>query len=199
MPVNKAALYTFVEKKRLEVIATKLAPLRKEKADLIKQARLDLIVKVEAEKGVTIEEVAKDMIALRDKCAILTDELRLHWGDVRHFRGRLERDTVQSIVDSTISNIEVDVQYPPRVNDLEVEIQAVENRIRDQFTKLEAIIKGNSAKIGLGLLKEAGFNMEEVELQFATPKNEIKALDIDNDLLGLPEAKKASEGASENG
>ena len=84
----------------------------------------------------------------------------------------------------------LDLPHNKRYNDLEIELQDLRTRLDDQFEKLNAMIKANSPKKGLELLKTAGFDMTEIEVRFATPKNEIMTLEVDNDLLSLPETPK---------
>lgn len=194
MAITKANIREFLTAKRQEVYDTKIKPLEKEKDALKDQTLRAAIAEIQNKSTWDLEKFAEKYVELCKEAAMIRDDAGVFWGIPRDL-GSDADNTKEEIVDRLIYQFKcgnAEITYPIRVNEIDTEIQDLQIRLRDQFRKLEALVLANSAKQCITLLREAGFDMDDLENRFATPKNEVKALDIDNDLLDLPEQKKAA-------
>ena len=192
MAITKQAIRDFLKEKREQIVKEKYAPLVEER-DLLKRiAKIEALEKINEAEKLNIDDFVKKYLDLAKDAAKIRDSLSLYWGDVKALASdatTTEDEFVSDLLE-VFSNSKKDIiKYPDRVLALNVDIQAISTRISDQFRKLEAMVKNNNAKQCIILLKEAGFDTDDLESRFSTPKNEVKALDIDNDLLNLPEKK----------
>lgn len=195
MAITKGNIRDFLSAKRQSLMDEKVKPLKEERQELKRQAKLKAFNKIEMSQDWELMAFIDKYLELTKEAAKIRDDAGLTWGFIRDLGGNND-ETKEHLVDNTLyvfGHGLHEITYPPRVQDLEVQIQDLEVRIRSQFRKLEALVASNSAKQCVVLLKEAGFDTDDLELRFATPKNEVKALDIDHELMGLPEQAKKVE------
>lgn len=200
MAITKGNIREFLAEKRQALYDSKVTPLKNELREIEYKTNHESFKKVQDSAKWDVEKFAKQFSKLAKEAALIRDDTGIYWGSVRdlsHYSGKTPQEIIDQIVSNYANNASSEITYPPRANELEVEIQDLETRIRDQFRKFEAMVCANSAKQCVTLLREAGFDVDDLENRFATPKNEVKALDIDNDLLGLPEQKKLEETTNE--
>lgn len=194
MAITKANIRDFLSEKQKEIKKAKLVPLREERDAIKDQVRRNALGEIESNSTWDMADFIAKFSELAKEAATIRDDTGTMWGILRDVGNKSDM-TLEQIADDILYDFSCghsnNWEYPVRVNELETEIQDLEIRIRDQFRKLEALVLSNSAKQCITLLKEAGFDTDDLENRFATPKNEVKALDIDNDLLDLPEQKKA--------
>lgn len=182
MTVTKSTLYRFLRDKKSEVIQAQLIPLRDKEAFLKEAAKLKTL------KGHSFDltELSRQFLDFLELCTEL-QEISIDWGSLP---GRVLRDLASyNSLDSMRDRIFRDVVYEDtdELRDLRVEIQSVRERIDFQFEQLNAIVKSRSAKKGLEFLTEAGFDTSGLDLSV---KHEVMTLEVDKDLLGLPEGDK---------
>lgn len=195
MAITKGNIRDFLSAKRREIEKARLVPLREEREAIKDQVHRESLAAIEAKASWDIAAFVEKFKELTKEAALIRDDTGTMWGILRDVGNKSDM-TSEQIFDDILYDFKCaqnNIEYPIRVNELETEIQSLQVRIRDQFRKLEALVASNSAKQCVVLLKEAGFDTDDLELRFATPKNEVKALDIDHELMGLPEQPKKGE------
>lgn len=182
MTVTKSTLYRFLRDKKNEVIQAQLIPLRDKEAFLKEAAKLKIL----KDHSFDLTQLSRQFLDFLELCTEL-HEISIDWGslpsrvlsDLNSYnsldamRDRILRDVVYEVTDE--------------IRDLRVEIQSVRERIDFQFDQLNAVVKSCSAKKGLEFLTEAGFDTSGLDLSV---KHEVMTLEVDKDLLGLPEGDK---------
>lgn len=181
MAITKSILYTFLGDKKTAVIKEKLVPLKEKYSQLERVAALE---RLEANK-IDLDVVSKkylDILALSEKI----ESISLKYCSIGYrIRTEISEYSTAELVKNKIVK-EIKSEKTDEMRDLEVEIQSVRERIDFQFRQLEALVRANSANKTLKLFKEMGFDVSELDV---TPKNEVLALKVDSELLGLPEGE----------
>lgn len=190
---KKNDLRGILENKRNELIKEKITPLENE----LREIRQSLKLKKAEKSGVDIDQLAKDIYEAGLRASLVRDAGNIYYGTLRQIAyyanetvGANDEEKIADLKDDIVSDVQLEsTDYDDRANEIEVELQDLKERIRAQFIKLDAVVTSRTANQAAELLKEAGFDLSSLEN--VEPKMEIKALDIDSELLGLPEGVQA--------
>ena len=182
MTVSKSILYGFLRVKKSEVIQAQLTPLRDKEAFLEEAAKQKAL----KDHSFDLTQLSRQFLDFLELCTEL-QEISIDWGSLP---GRLLSvlsyyPSLDSMRDRILRDIVC--ENTDELRDLRVEIQSVRERIDFQFDQLNGIVKSRSAKKGLEFLTEAGFDTSGLDLSV---KHEVMTLEVDKDLLGLPEGDK---------
>lgn len=182
MTVTKSILYRFLRVKKLEVIQAQLNPLRDKAASLAEEARLKTL----KDHGFDLTQLSRQFLDFLELCTEL-HEISSDWGSLpsRVLNNLNSCNSLDAMRDQLLRDVVYEVTG--EILDLRVEIQSVRERIDFQFEQLNAVVKSCSAKRGLEFLTEAGFDTSGLDLSV---KHEVMTLEVDKDLLGLPEGDK---------
>lgn len=180
MAVTKSVLYKFLSVKQQEVNKEKLVPLTSLYDELKEAAKLENIMNA----GIDLEVASKQFLEILNLSTQINEISNDSWSNigwgVKREIGRYS--TKELIIEKIVA--ESAYEETDQMRDLRVEIQSVRERIAFQFEQLIAVVKNNSASKSFKLLKEMGFDVSALDV---TPKNEVLALKVDSELLGLPE------------
>lgn len=175
--IGKTEVYAFINNKRAEVIKEKVDPLREELSKM-KSKYLEQLF-----EELNLEDLYKDTKSLYGKYSILRDKLSYSYGNLRYVTDYLgnikDLDTLENSISTCISwkNVE-------NVHQLAEKIDDTSRDIRIEFDKIMQMAKacstGNKA---VRILKEIGFDTSSIST--AQPKNEVMALNVNKNLLGI--------------
>lgn len=181
--INKEAVYDFLSDRQAKIASEKVAPL----TDEISEMR-DKLVEEALTKVGGLEKVANKFKEINEMTHEMTHEiaesLSYTYGsiaDILRSAGRLsDPDSLRISIKNSIDDT-VEIEQKKAYRD------SVQYEIRDEFNKLREMVKrcstGNQA---VRNLKEIGFDVSSIK---PATKQELVALKVNNDLLGLPEEK----------
>lgn len=189
MGLKKQDLYNFIFNKKRSVKSEKLEPIQREIVEK-KKAHVKNILK---DKGYydldkdEISEIKKVISNIRDAC---------DYGSP--FSARVH-DYLEYFMDedSMINNLTDQINFS-LVDDI-FKLQTKANKMRkdidEEFEKIEKVLKAKSnAKQGYKFLKELGFDLSKLVIE---EKMEIANININNNLLGLPETNREGFGSND--
>lgn len=189
MGLKKHDLYSFIFKKKNSVKSEKLEPIRREIAEK-KKAHIKNILK---EKGYydldkdKISEIKKVTSDLRDACDYSSSFVIRIYDYLGYFmdENKMITDLMNQINFSLVDDI----------FELQTKANKMQKDIDEEFEKIEKVLKAKSnAKQGYNFLKELGFDLSKLVIE---EKMEIVNININNNLLGLPETNKEGFGSNE--
>lgn len=189
MGLKKHDLYSFIFEKKNSVKSEKLEPIRREIAEK-KKAHIKNILK---EKGYydldkdKISEIKKVTSDLRDACDYSSRFVIRIYDYLGYFmdENKMITDLMNQINFSLVDDI----------FELQTKANKMQKDIDEEFEKIEKVLKAKSnAKQGYNFLKELGFDLSKLVIE---EKMEIANININNNLLGLPEVKREGFGSNE--
>lgn len=189
MGLKKHDLYSFIFKKKNSVKSEKLEPIRREIAEK-KKAHIKNILK---EKGYydldkdKISEIKKVTSDLRDAYDYSSSFVIRIYDYLGYFmdENKMITDLMNQINFSLVDDI----------FELQTKANKMQKDIDEEFEKIEKVLKAKSnAKQGYNFLKELGFDLSKLVIE---EKMEIVNININNNLLGLPETNKEGFGSNE--
>lgn len=189
MSLKKQDLYNFITQKKREVLLEKSEPLFNE----VREKKRSYAEKILREKGYydidkeKILEARKVVSDLRDAC------------DYRSYKISEIYDHLNYLLDeermTTYVHDHINFELNDEIFKLETKARQVRRAIEEEFEKIEQVVKSKSnAKQGYKFLKELGFDLSNLEI---VEKMEIANININSDLLGLPEVEKEGFGSNE--
>lgn len=189
MGLKKHDLYSFIFKKKNSVKSEKLEPIQKEIAEK-KKAHIKNILK---EKGYydldkdKISEIKKVTSDLRDACYYSSSFVIRIYDYLGYF---IDENRMITYLMNQINFSLVDDIF-----ELQTKANKMQKDIDEEFEKIEKVLKAKSnAKQGYNFLKELGFDLSKLVIE---EKMEIVNININNNLLGLPETNKEGFGSNE--
>lgn len=181
--INKEAVYSFLNERQSKVIGEKVDPLSDEIRIMRGKVVEDILTKLGG-----VEKVASKFKEIHGLALEISDGLSYTYGnlnDILRAAGRLsDPETLEThIVNSIDDTVEIEQKKAFR--------DSVRHEIRDEFRKLNEMVKrcstGNQA---VRNLKEIGFDVSSIK---SAAKQELVVLNVNNDLLGLPEEKDGKQ------
>lgn len=186
MTMKKQDLYNFIKTKRTNTILEKVRPLEdeldKKKKDYAR-AKLTELGFYKLDKNI-LNEYDKFVKNLRD-------ELTYHSYEISRLSSAYNDSTKEDFwINLIIGKTNIDL-----IDDLTVlntKARKMRSEILEEFEKINNVVKSKSnAKQGYKFLKEIGFDVSSIEI---IEKNEIANINVNSELLGLPETKEEIKG-----
>lgn len=188
--VVKQDVYNLLKQKEIELCETKLKPL-KEKKDNLQKAVIDTYF---VAKGINLDEVVKAIKESSQVASTIRDDFEIHWGTINRISDEHYNDADELKKDIINRSTKDWAQQSPELYEIEQEYVTLRDALGDEFRKLNALVKANSAKQSVKILKELGFDTSDIENQ--TAKKEVMILQVNTSLLDLPESVEEAEGGS---
>lgn len=181
--INKEAVYSFLNERQSKVVGEKVDPLSDEIKTMRKKVVEDILTKLGG-----VEKVANKFKEIHGLTLEISDGLSYTYGDLSSIlraAGRFSNpETLEMHIANSIDDT-VEIEQKKAYRD------SVRNEIRDEFRKLNEMVKrcstGNQA---VRNLKEIGFDVSSIK---SATKQELVVLNVNNDLLGLPEEKDGKQ------
>lgn len=181
--INKEEVYSFLSERQSKVMGEKIDPLDDEIRILRGKVVADILNKLGG-----VEKVADKFKEIHGLALEISDGLSYTYGNLNEIlraAGRLSdpKALETHIINSIDDTVEIEQKKAYR--------DSVRHDIRDEFLKLNEMVKrcstGNQA---VRNLKEIGFDVSSIK---AATKQELVALKVNNELLGLPEEKDGKQ------
>lgn len=180
MPLKKSDLYKFIGNKETEVMKEKVNPLRKYVSDL-KNEHVKRILK---QNHFEDDKVKESMNTVLNAALNLRDDLDWSNNRLAHLMSVLEQLLDEEQAHQAFKT-NIDFDSIPEINKAQLHCKSVAHEMRKQFNNIRAVVKSkNTAKQGYEILKELGFDVSQIE---PAEKNEVMTLNVNRELLGLPE------------
>lgn len=181
--INKEDVYNFLDERQSKVMSEKVGPLEEE----IRIMRGKIVSDILSELG-GLENVANKFKEIHGIALEISDGLSFTYGNLNEIlrsAGRLSNpETLEIHIMNSISDT-------VKIKQKKTYLESVQNEIRNEFRKLRQMVKscstGNQA---VRNLKEIGFDVSSIK---TVKKQELVALNMNNDLLGLPEVKNGEQ------
>ncbi len=183
--IKKSDIYNFIKMKQMDSINEKVKPLE----DEVKRLKDEYAAKIIVASGVNKWEIEKYIEKLKTVVTGLRDSL-----DSSSYRFNGLMDGLSTISDTKtltnhISN-HINFKNIPEIDKLQWEAIHLRRSILEEYEKIEAAVRvTHNGKKAYTLLEELGFDVSNVVPEV---KNEMVALEVNNELLGLPEKKDDS-------
>lgn len=185
---SKYEVYDFLKAKKEATQEKATAPFEKELDEKIKLYMASKTKNVNKEKffnlvkelNAELEKIEFDYATYSSKCY-----------DVKNVTGNiLEKVEKYGLDEFLREDVEraTSLTDMPDYNQLRNNVRSIRNEISDEFKKLEALVKrSKSGAAAVEKLKELGFDTSSIK-PVDPITTEVALLNINNDLLGLPEA-----------
>lgn len=181
--MKKADIYLFLAKEKNKLMEEKVKPLQENYKKLVREKALEIII----ENGMNTEEMFKSINFVKQKSADIRDSLDYGGGTFCTIESCLQDiEDLEHMITEVANRLDDDKYIEIREARLNANAMRVE--IRNQFNQIEAMVKSTSnAKQAARQLKQLGFNTNNIKVEVDPPM----VLNLNNDLLGLPQETKA--------
>lgn len=175
--INKEAVYSFLNERQSKIVGEKVDPL----SDEIRSMRAKIVEDMLNKLG-GVEKVADKFKEIYGLALEISDDLSYTYGNLNDIlRGAGNLSNPETLEKYIMNSIDDTVEIEQKISYRD----SVWNEIRDEFRKLNEMVKccstGNQA---VRNLKEIGFDVSSIK---TATKQELVVLNVNNDLLGLPE------------
>lgn len=177
--VKKADIYTFLREKRTEVLKEKANPLQDEWLKLKDEHYQEFL----KDSGVLDEDFQKAVRLVKQTFENARDKMSYGAYNVNHIISALAG------IDKGFTNIFKGINYDSviAIREAHQKYETVRDNINEEFDKINRVVKATSSpRQCIKLLNDLGFDTSSIVV---ATKNEVMALSVNKDLLGLPETK----------
>lgn len=182
--INKIDVYDFLRLKEQNLLKEKIDPISKERKELMDKKVEEFIKK----HKINIDSLVKNLSNVNKEILKIRDNVSYTYSNLYDISRKASYFNTKEII---FEKIRDSINFDDFIDcrELKTDIETLTKEIKAEFRKLHAMVKAcNTGNQAVRRLKDLGFDTSEIK---SVSKNEIAVLNIDSNLLNLPEKMEA--------